>query len=375
MIPALQPCRTNVAIAASCALLAFTACGLPGVTATKDASVGPAPTPWTAPQPYTIGSTVASPGEVYSIDTSMPGDVVYLAGDMPLIITVPHGGSIERGIPERKGFPGFINKNNDDATIELALEIEKGIREITHGRRPHVIINNLARVMIDQNRGHGEDANPTTGRGGDAWKDFHERFIAGVAIPAVLKAHGSGLFIDLHGKPDGYGADIIIGYNLTSWELSNSDNHLNTGKKAYADRSSIRFLAKKLGGKVDFAALLRGNRPGHESFGSLLQSRLDVFNRTHGKKLSAVPRHDLKKPFINLSGGYNIRAYCGAKDRRFNNPYRYTMSRFICGFQLEVSREIRVQDARLRREFARSVAEAIIAFIEQNLGMRIMPPE
>lgn len=324
--------------------------------------------------PYSIGKTSPDPGALYSIDTSTPGDVVYLAGNLPLIISVPHGGSLKPDIlPDRRGSWGFINKNDDDATIELAMDIVRAIREKKKGACPHVIINNLSRTKIDQNRGWGMDNNPTTGRGGAAWKDFHERFIAAVAIPAVLRQYGSGLFIDLHGKPEEFGADIIVGYNLTAAELSNSDRHLNTGKKTYPDRSSIRFLSKKLAATATFAELLRGNRPGHESFGSLFQKELDGFNRAYGKNYSVVPRHDLKKPFLNLSGGYNIKAFCGVRDRSFDNPYRYTASRFISGFQIEVSRGIRVKDARLRGKFARALAEALIAYIESNFGIGITP--
>lgn len=319
------------------------------------------------PAPFTVGKTNAMPGSLYSISASTPGDVVYLAGDLPVIISVPHGGCLAPDIPDRKASWGFINKDDDDATIELALDIVEAIRKKTGGNYPHVVINNLARAKIDQNREWGKDGNPTTGRGGDAWKDFHERFIGSVAIPALLKNFGSGLFVDLHGKPDGYGADVIIGYNLTAQNLSNSDRHLDTSKKNYAAKSSLRFLSGKRGAKTGFAELLRGR----ESFGSLLQKGLDEMNRAYGAGYTAVPRHEYRKPIVNLSGGYNLKAFCGVKDGPIDNPYRYTESRFISGFQLEVSRGLRARNPRLRAEFAGKVADAVIAYLERNFGMRV----
>ncbi|MBN2161156.1 MAG: hypothetical protein JW807_17345 [Spirochaetes bacterium] len=339
-------------------------------------SAGP-PAGWTAagwsaigpPAPFTVGKTAAAPGSLYYIATSIPGDVIYLAGNLPLIISVPHGGGLSPDIPDRKASWGFINKNNDDATIELALDIVRAIGEKTGGKFPHVVINNLTRAKIDQNRGWGKDGNPTTGRGGEAWKDFHHRFIGSTAIPAVLNAFGSGLFIDLHGKPDWYGADVIIGYNLSAWQLSNSDRHLDTSKKNYAAKSSIGFLSKKLEGWTGFSELLRGR----VSFGSLLQKGLDELGRVRQRRYFAVPRLDYRKPLMNLSGGYNLKAFCGLTDGSIDNPYRYTESRFISGFQLEVSRGLRVKNPRLRADFAATVADAVIAYIEKNFGFRLLP--
>lgn len=363
----IRPICIPLAAALACAFAIFAATARPEQKAGGEAGSFALP----SPVPFTIGKTGAHPGTLYSISTSAPGDVVYLAGNLPIIISVPHGGSANPGIPDRKGSWGFINKNDDAGTIELALDLVRALGEKTGGKFPHVIINNISRAKIDQNREWGGDGNPTAGRGSDAWKDFHERFTGSVAIPAVLDTFGTGLFIDLHGKPDGYGSDVIIGYNLTASNLSNSDGHLNTSKKNYADKSSLRFLSRKLGKKIAFAELMRGNTRGHESFGSLLQRGLDEMSGRYKKKFTAVPRHDYRKPLLNLSGGYNLRAFCGVKDGSIDNPYRYTESRFISGFQLEVSRELRTKSPLLRKDFARKVADAVTAYLERNFSHRI----
>ena len=291
-------------------------------------------------------------------------DVVYLEGNLPIIITVPHGGTASPGaIPDRNPLClGGISTGNDVATIDLAYDIVEAIKNISHGKSPHVIINNLSRSKIDQNRGWGEDCNPVKGRGGEAWTDFHERFTGSIAINAVLNTFGKGLYIDLHGKPDNYGAAVMLGYNLTSTDLRASDDTLNVPANGYAEKSSIRFLSMHVGDEIDFADLLRGNVSGHESFGSILQEGLDELN----EGFTVVPRDNLKEPSPYLSGEYNIQAFCGV----MNNRYGYTDSRFISGFQLEVCREIRDSDS-LRKDFAQKVAEAVRTYLARHYHIEI----
>lgn len=335
------------------------------------------PSVLTEASPFTIGKTIPIPGKRYTIATSHAGDVIYLAGNLPMILSVPHGGNlVPSDIPNRKSFCNGIavNKNNDAKTIELAYDIIKAIHEKTHGKYPHVIINHISRAKIDQNRGWGVDCNPTSGRGGQAWKDFHESFIGSVAIPEVLKTNNTGLFIDLHGKPDNYGADIMVGYNLTATDLSNPDHKLNTPEKAYVEKSSIRFLSKKLREETDFAGLLRGKNHMHENFGSLLQVGVDELNRNHKKKYAVSPRHDLKSPILNLSGGYNIQAFCGVRDDDLDNKYGFTDSRFISGFQLEVCREIRTKNPQIRMAFAKKVVNAVFIYMDKNFKIKLDMP-
>jgi hypothetical protein len=321
---------------------------------------------------YKIGETEAVPGCLYSIDTSEPGDVVYLAGNLPIIISVPHGGTALPDIPDRDtSCPDGINTGNDVNTIELAWDIVEALMNSTNGKYPHVIINNLARIKVDQNRAWGENCNPVSGRGGEAWNDFHERFISTVAINAVLEKHGTGLYIDLHGKPDDYGGAVMVGYNLTSTVLFNSDDTIDDPANGYADKSSLRFLSMKLGAKIDFAELLRGCRRGHESFGTLLQKGLDSINKDYAKEYTVVPRDNLKSPLPYLSGEYNVQAFCGVLDGSIDNEYGYTASRFISGFQLEVARDIRVSDPVLRKDFARKVAAAVKKYLFRNFRIGI----
>jgi hypothetical protein len=335
-----------------------------------------------AASPYTIGSTEAEPGTLYYIDTGDPGDTVYLAGDLPVIITVPHGGAAAPDdIPDRAtDCESSISTGNDANTIDLACDIVEAIMNMTHGKYPHVIINNLSRSKIDQNRGWGEDCNPVDGRGGQAWTDFHERFTGSVAIGAVLDRFGTGLYIDLHGKPNSgspdyslYWESVMIGYNLYGSVLSNSDDTLNVPANGYIEKSSLRFLSAYTSSRIDFAELLRGKVYQHESFGSLLQKGLNAINRKYDKDYSVVPSAYLKAPtLLYLSGEYNIQAFCGVKDGSMDNMYGYTGSRFISGFQLEVCHDIRDGDPpALRKDFARKVAYAIRKYLARHYHISI----
>lgn len=316
-----------------------------------------------------------SPGEKRSLLLAMIdyGDVVYLRGNLPIIITVPHGGTATpHEIPDRSSGCGEIVNTNDDVhTIDLACDIVEAIRNVSGGKLPHVIINNLSRKKIDQNRGWGEDCNPVDGRGGKAWRDFHDRFTGEVAIGAVLHQFGAGLYIDLHGKPDDYGETIMIGYNLSSTELSYTDDVLNLPVNGYVDKSTIRFLSMNAGG-IDFAGLLRGNEINHESFGSLLQEGLEYLNSKYSEVYTVAPGSDIPSPnqLFYMGGGYNVQAFCGVTDGDFDNLYGYTSSRFISGFQLEVCREIRDTDS-LRRDFAGEVAGAIKKYLARHYNILI----
>ncbi len=302
------------------------------------------------------------------------GDVVYHAGNLPVIITVPHGGTAAPDdIPDRVSECGTIINTNDDVnTIDLALDIVEALLNISGGKSPYVIINTLSRQKIDQNRGFGEDCNPVSGRGGRAWLDFHDRFTGEIAIGAVLERFGAGLYIDLHGKPDNYGETIMVGYNLSATALSETDGILNDPVNGYAEKSTLRFLSVAAGPGIDFAGLLRGNVSGHESFGSLLQEGIDELNASYARDYTVAPGAAIPSPnlLFYMGGGYNVQAFCGVTDSDFDNQYGYTASRFISGFQLEVCREIRDSEP-LRRDFARKVAEAIQDYLDRHYDIQI----
>ncbi len=186
------------------------------------------------------------------------GHVEYVVGNLPLVISVPHGGRIEPlDVPDR----ATGTMVTDGYTVELARAISDALAART-GRRPHLIICHLRRTKLDCNRTIQEAAqgDPVAER---AWRDFHA-FID-MAKAAIVAEQGEGHAIDLHAHGHELQA-TELGYLLRAAELEQADPVLDADP-SYAARSSIRGLAERSG--ASFSALLRGP----ESLGGLLQDR------------------------------------------------------------------------------------------------------
>ncbi|MBU3679888.1 MAG: T9SS type A sorting domain-containing protein [Candidatus Kapabacteria bacterium] len=188
-----------------------------------------------------------TPGETYF---GKDGLIEYQAGNIPLIISVPHGGRLEpTSIPDRD-CDGCVYVM-DSYTQELAREIRNAFAEKS-GCYPHVIYNLLHRKKLDMNRALAEatDSNEASTA---YWMDY-QGFIDS-AKSTVLQQHGKGLFIDLHGH--GHTKQRIeYGYLLYGSQLRESDSVLNTAKRIAV--SSIRYLVGTNQGNRTHAELLRG---------------------------------------------------------------------------------------------------------------------
>jgi len=212
--------------------------------------------------------------------------IEYLAGDMPLIISVPHGGTLRPdSVPDRKE-----GEFTPDAHTE---ELARALHQVFHdrfGHFPHVIICRLQRHKIDCNRDQEEGAgdNPTARQ---AWQDFH-KFVA-AAHRAVEAGAGRGLYIDLHGQSHAI-KRVELGYCLNEYQLANSDRALN--QPEFVTNSTLRCLAQR--SPLPFATLLRGTN----SLGALLAEA----------GYPAVPSPAMPDPGQGneyFGGGYNVRRY------------------------------------------------------------------
>jgi len=194
-----------------------------------------------------VHAQVYVPGQVYFGANSY---IEYLAGDSPLIISVPHGGDLEpTDIPDRdcEG----CSYLRDSYTQELAREIRDFMIQRT-GCYPHVIINRLHRKKLDMNRELLE-ATDSAASSEVYWKNYQDFITA--AKDSVVKAFGKGLFIDLHGH--GHTKQRIeYGYLLYGSQLRESDSVMNTPARVRV--SSIRNLAASNLGDRPHADLIRG---------------------------------------------------------------------------------------------------------------------
>jgi hypothetical protein len=270
--------------------------------------------------------------------------IEYIAGDLPVIFTAPHGGTQQPGeiadrTAERCG--GTAVTGRDTNTEQLARAIGAAFVART-GKHPHIIINRLHRSKLDANRGRVEAACDDA-EAAVAFEEFHA-FI-GIAKDRVLAVQGRGWYTDLHGH--GHPVQRLeLGYLLAASDLRQSDSTLDA-TAAYENLSSMRTLSQQ--SSRPFAALLRGPT----SLGSLLTQ----------EGFPSVPSTADPAPAPNeeyFSGGYNTLTHgCRAVGS-------------ICGVQIEANLAgVRDNEAN-RIRFAAALARVYASFLSDNFRI-VMP--
>lgn len=318
------------------ALAGLSACG---ETPTTPEASGEAPR-----VEFSIPSGSFTPGTTYY---STDGWIEYSAGNLPVIISAPHGGDLTpSSIPDRTSAAcgASIVTAKDMNTAELARSIKFRFYERT-GKYPHVIINRLHRKKLDANR------NKSQGACGDsdaemAWEDFHA-FIE-LAKEEVLAEYGRGWYIDVHG----HGHEIQrleLGYRLSGADLRQSDAALNSDP-TYRTKSSFRTFAESA--PFNFGSgLLRGNK----AIGTLLAN--EGYPSVPSKQ---DPAPDVGEPYFN--GGYNTTVHgCSGGGN-------------ICGMQLEANHTGVRDSYENRKAFAEALVRATETFLGHNFGLSLLSP-
>lgn len=250
--------------------------------------------------------------------------VEYVAGDLPIVLVVSHGGSKEPShIPRRKKGNG-VNMNADLKTLSLSRELAKEL-SIRTKRYAHLIANHLHRSRLDPNRGIRIGAQDNLDAK-QAWRAFHNTIKA--ALVQAKQHHGFAFLIDVHGCNR---EDIELGYGLHSRELS-----VEPLTPELLNRSTLRDIYKSTNGNP--TELLRGT----SSLGGLLTN----------KYANVIPSP--KKPYpVNgyFSGGFIV---C-----------RYTVSTAsipgVSGVQIEVPLKIRKDP----NQFAHDAVSALLIFFKR----------
>ncbi|MFY0607087.1 MAG: T9SS type A sorting domain-containing protein [Cyclobacteriaceae bacterium] len=270
------------------------------------------------------------PGSTYYDET---GYVEYRAGNLPIIISAPHGGDLEPdSIPDRTC--ENCNTIKDTYTQEISEGMYQAINSET-GCYPHLIINLLHRVKFDANRDIDDAADGNT-HVEQAWNAYHQ-FIDS-AKHSVTQEYGRGLFLDMHAH--GHEIQRIeLGYLLSSSDLRLDDVTLN--KAEFIAESAINTLAKDNISKLTHAQLLRGA----QSFGSLL----------HDKGFPSVPSTTDPFPQVEdkyFDGGYNTERHSSFEN---NGP--------IDGIQVELNKDIRFDDA-VRKMLIDSMSKTTLEYYD-----------
>lgn len=266
------------------------------------------------------------------------GDVIYddnqwlelIVGDMPLVISVPHGGSLKPdGVPDRDC--AGITTVRDSYTIEMARAIQQEMMG-QYGKTPFIIIANIARTKIDLNRELGE-ATCNNVEVKQTWEDFHT--FVDRALELSVQEFGSTLYIDLHA----HGHEIQrleLGYNLGAASLGKV--YTGTDLEQLGSESSLGNLLNWDGGH-DIQALLHGDH----AFGTLMAER----------GIPCVPSLQdpypmASEPFFN--GGFNTRQYTSPAYPE------------VAGWQIETNRDARDTPQR-RSTFAKAFCDSYFDYI------------
>jgi hypothetical protein len=260
--------------------------------------------------------------------------IEYIAGDLPIIISAPHGGTLRpKEIPDRTwGMDGGIDTNSQEYTRELARYLY-----LSTGHYPHVIINHLHRSKLDANRDIKEGAQGSWAAE-QAWYEFH-RFID-ASKASVRTRWGKGLYLDLHtnGHPEKW---LELGYSLSATDLSRSNQSLNSS--TYKNQSSVRNLAYTTG--AYFPELIRG----WTSLGGHMQRQ--------GYKTVPSPGYPSPGRGGYFPGGYNT----------FRHGSLTGGS--IDGVQVEAHWASVQKD--VRYEFSRSLGNSILRVMELYYGFKL----
>lgn len=255
----------------------------------------------------------------------------YYSGNMPLVISVPHGGTWNLPEVKDRSCEGAVTVT-DSYTKELAFEISEAMNKY-HGMRPYLIVCNITRKDVDQNREINE-ATCGDPQMAAPWNTFHT-YIDSALADAVRK-FGTCMYIDLHGHghPE---QRLELGYLINDKKLT---GFFNQAELITPSSTSLGNLLSRKG-----TGSLRDWLYGPQAFGTWMAE----------KGFPSVPSQ--QDPFPKegekyFNGGYNTRRYTGVD---YPNVF---------GWQIE-SNFKGVRDAAGRPVFAMAFSEVITRFLKQ----------
>tara|TARA_B100000700_G_C15043982_1_gene856873 strand:- start:551 stop:1576 length:1026 start_codon:yes stop_codon:yes gene_type:complete len=198
-----------------------------------------------------LGQQTFVPGQSYFGQNNY---IEYIAGNLPIIIGVPHGGTLTPS-----NLPVIHNRGVDNGSFETSHLLYDSIVSHTDGCFPHMIISHLhPSVMnpvreIDTAAGTNIDAR-------NAWYEFHD-FID-TAKFQITNSWGAGHYFEMHGN--GHSEMWTeVGLGVSKTYLNGSDS-LILSRTNY---STVKNLCTH--GGADFLEIIKGST----SLGGLLESK------------------------------------------------------------------------------------------------------
>ncbi|MEY3226267.1 MAG: hypothetical protein RLZZ536_886 [Planctomycetota bacterium] len=168
-------------------------------------------------------------------------------GDLPILITAPHGGRLElQDVPVRtgdglkKGPSGFF-AGRDTGTEELAVRVVELLDQQLPGS-PSCVISRVHRKYVDFNRPPEIAVEHSKAR--EVYDSFHHA--ARSSVNRIRMTHSRGLLVDIHGQ----GSSAATAYRGTSNGVTVEQLRRSFGEAAHTGEHSLMGLLAGKGWKV-----------------------------------------------------------------------------------------------------------------------------
>ena len=278
-----------------------------------------------------------TPGDII---TDSQGYISYRVGNMPIIITVPHDGTLTPStFPNRTG-----SSARAENTRKVAEQFAYFFNANSNGLYPHIIYNNISRSKLDP------DLNQMDGAQGNSYANLsygtYHSFLQ-TAIDSVEAYFDAGILLNLveHNHSN---QKVELGYLLSASDLDLTNLQLNS----YSAQSSVSQIADI--STSSFAEVIRG----YNSLGTLIVGRSYTSNDVT-YSFEAVPTLD--NPTIGStdysSGGYTIAQYGSSNGGKING---IDVATPFAGFR---------DNANAYRALAVILEESVKIFYQENLGV------
>ena len=278
-----------------------------------------------------------TPGDII---TDSQGYISYRVGNTPIIITVPHDGTLTPStFPNRTG-----SSARAENTRKVAEQFAYFFNANSNGLYPHIIYNNISRSKLDP------DLNQMDGAQGNSYANLsygtYHSFLQ-TAIDSVEAYFDAGILLNLveHNHSN---QKVELGYLLSASDLDLTNLQLNS----YSAQSSVSQIADI--STSSFAEVIRG----YNSLGTLIVGRSYTSNDVT-YSFEAVPTLD--NPTIGStdysSGGYTIAQYGSSNGGKING---IDVATPFAGFR---------DNANAYRALAVILEESVKIFYQENLGV------
>ncbi|PJZ68554.1 hypothetical protein CH373_17335 [Leptospira perolatii] len=257
-------------------------------------------------------------------------------GELPIILTSPHGGTLT---PTEMGNRTIGTLGNDSHTIELTFAIREEIVK-RFGKEPTLVINHVDRSKVDMNRARNETVDDETSDVFQAnlvaYNEFH--LFAKAAKDHLTQKFAKGLLVDVHGH--GQSENVVqLGFNLTESEIESDPN---TWAATNLHRSTnIEHLIES--GRMTLQEALIGDH----SLGTLLTEKgFSAFPSRQMRDFASAPDNHY------FTGGY------------ISDTYGSRHEGALDAFQMETPGPNIRNEENLRIEYAKKFVESLQTFLE-----------